>query len=221
MDVKGRFWFQKINSLEKLLICLAFGIVTYAVVHTNGNYGLGRLMFAWNIFSLTMIVMNWITFSITDSKEIRSQAQVQDPRRIVVFGLVLIATIASILAVTMMIIIKEEGNSGGGWRIPLAIAGMILSWILIHTLFTLRYAHIYYGNDVDNPTNHAGGLNFPGCKRPEYLDFAYFSFVLGMTFQVSDVEITSRPLRTMALFHSMLSFAYNTVMIALVINLTV
>ncbi len=221
MNANGRYWFERISPLEKLLICLALAIIAYFIIHINDLYGLTRLMFAWNIFSLSMIVMNWITFNITDSKEIRSQARVQDPKRAIVFGLVLIATIASILAVVMMIIVKEEGKTGMGWRIPLAIAGMVLSWVLIHTLFTLRYAHIYYGNDVDNPTNHAGGLNFPGSKRPEYLDFAYFSFVLGMTFQVSDVEITSRSLRTLALFHGMISFAYNTVMIALVINLTV
>lgn len=221
MATKGRYWFEKINSLEKLLICFALGIIGYLFVHIDDMYGLTRLMFAWNIFSLSMIVMNWITFNITDSREIRSQVQVQDPKRAIVFILILIATIASVLAVVMMIIAKNVENSPIGWRIPLAIAGMVLSWALIHTLFALRYAHIYYGNDVDNPTNHAGGLNFPGGKRPEYLDFAYFSFVLGMTFQVSDVEITSRSLRTLALFHSMISFAYNTVMIALVINLTV
>lgn len=221
MAVKGKFWFERINSIEKLLISLVLGLAAYFIVHINDLYGLTRLIAGWNVFSLSMIVMNWVTFNITDSKEIRSQVQVQDPKRAIVFILVLIATIASILAVVMMIIVKEGGNVETVWRIPMAITGMVLSWILIHTLFTLRYAHIYYGNDVDNPTNHAGGLSFPGGKRPEYLDFAYFSFVLGMTFQVSDIEITSRSLRTLALFHGMISFAYNTIMIALVINLTV
>lgn len=221
MVAKGRYWFERINSLEKLLIGLVLGLAAYFIVHIDDLYGLTRLIVGWNVFSLSMIVMTWITFYITDSKEIRSQVQVQDPKRIIVFMLVLIATMASILGVVLMIIAKQEGTVDTGWRIPMAIAGMVLSWVLIHTLFTLRYAHIYYGNDVDNPTNHAGGLSFPGGKRPEYLDFAYFSFVLGMTFQVSDVEITSRSLRTLALFHGMISFAYNTIMIALVINLTV
>ena len=72
---------------------------------------------------------------------------------------------------------------------------MILSWFLIHTIFTLRYAHIFYGDDDEKPEMHAGGLEFPGDKKPDYLDFAYFSFVLGMTFQVSDVQITSKQLR--------------------------
>jgi uncharacterized membrane protein len=96
---------------------------------------------------------------------------------------------------------------------------MLFSWILIHTIFTLRYAHIYYGDDENKPDIHAGGLIFPGGNRPEYMDFAYFSFVLGMTFQVSDVQITTARLRKLALVHGLLSFGFNTIMIALTINL--
>lgn len=221
MATRNRSWFENINSVGKLFISLGLGVVAFFAIQSPGTYGLTRLMLCWNIFSLCMIVLTWITFNITKSSEIRSQAKIQDPKRAIVFILILVATLASILAVVIMILAKRESAPEGAWRIPMAIAGMILSWVLIHTLFALRYAHIYYGNDVDNPTNHAGGLIFPGDKRPEYPDFAYFSFVLGMTFQVSDVQITNRSLRTLALFHGLISFAYNTIMIALVINLTV
>lgn len=217
-ETKG---FEKIHSLGKLSICLVIGAGGFFAGSFTDVGKLARWLMAWDTFSLAMIVMSWITFAIIPSKEIRSQVKVQDPKRGIVFVLVLIATIASMLAVVMLIIVKKEGHTISALRTPVAIAGMVLSWVLIHTLFALRYAHIYYGNDVDNPSNHAGGLTFPGEKRPEYFDFAYFSFVLGMTFQVSDVEITSRPLRTLAMFHGMISFAYDTVMIALVINLTV
>ena len=101
----------------------------------------------------------------------------------------------------------------------IAIIGMILSCFFIHTIFTLRYAHIFYGDDDENPKTHAGGLEFPDDIKPDYLDFAYFSFVLGMTFQVSDVQITSKYLRRLAMWHGLLSFGYNTIMIALTINL--
>lgn len=221
MSAKGRNWFERIHSIGKLLLCLLAGIGGYFAAMALGVSGLARWLLGWNVFSLCMIVMSWVTFNITKSNEIRSQVKVQDPKRGIVFVLVLIATIASVLAVALMVFAKKEGVSVSAFRIPVAIFGMVLSWVLVHTLFALRYAHIYYGNDVDNPSNHAGGLEFPGEKRPEYFDFAYFSFVLGMTFQVSDVAITSRPLRTLAMFHGMISFAYNTVMIALVINLTV
>jgi uncharacterized membrane protein len=97
---------------------------------------------------------------------------------------------------------------------------VISSWMLVHTVFSLRYAHTYYG-DPDGPAGpqpHAGGLEFPGDREPDYLDFAYFSFVIGMTFQVSDVVITSRDFRKLVLLHSMLAFGFNTVILALAIN---
>jgi uncharacterized membrane protein len=95
---------------------------------------------------------------------------------------------------------------------------MVFSWFLIHTIFTLRYAHIYYGDHPSTPEKYHGGLSFPDDATPEYIDFAYFSFVLGMTFQVSDVDITSKRFRKLALWHSLLSFGFNTIMIALTIN---
>ncbi len=101
----------------------------------------------------------------------------------------------------------------------LAFATVIGSWSLIHTLFALHYAHIYYG-DSDDPrvARHAGGLIFPDERTPDYLDFAYFSFVVGMTCQVSDVQISGRKLRRWALVHGLLSFAFNTAILALSIN---
>jgi uncharacterized membrane protein len=102
----------------------------------------------------------------------------------------------------------------------MGLIAVISSWMLVHTVFGLRYAHTYYG-DPDGPAGpqpHAGGLEFPGDRDPDYMDFAYFSFVIGMTFQVSDVQITSRDFRKLVLLHGMLSFGFNTVILALTIN---
>jgi uncharacterized membrane protein len=91
--------------------------------------------------------------------------------------------------------------------------------MLVHTVFGLRYGHAYYGDpDGPGPISHAGGLEFPGDQEPNYVDFAYFSFVIGMTFQVSDVVITSRDFRKLVLVHGMLSFGFNTVILALALN---
>ena len=103
--------------------------------------------------------------------------------------------------------------------IPVAISGMLFSWAMVHTIFCFHYANLYYGNDTTDPTKHAEGLEFPKEKKPDYLDFAYFSFVIGMTFQVSDVDITSRSIRRLALLHGLLSFTLNTFVVALTINL--
>jgi uncharacterized membrane protein len=120
----------------------------------------------------------------------------------------------------LLLITKEKFKSAeSSFPLIIAIAGMVLSWFFIHTIFTLRYAHIFYGDDDEKPETHAGGLEFPDDKKPDYLDFAYFALVLGMTFQVSDVQITSKRLRRIAMLHGLLSFGYNTIMIALTINL--
>lgn len=176
-------------------------------------------MLGWNTFSLCMIVLSLITFSITKAQQIRTQAKKQDPNRSVIFAIIIVATLASFLAVLLLILSKKDSPQHSAWETPVAIAGMLLSWFLIHTIFTLRYAHIYYSNHQTKSNTHAGGLEFPDDEKPEYFDFAYFSFVLGMTFQVSDVQITSKRLRKLALLHGLLSFIFNTIMIALTINL--
>ncbi|HSN07764.1 MAG TPA: DUF1345 domain-containing protein, partial [Hanamia sp.] len=180
---------------------------------------LTHLMIGWDTFSVCMIVMTWITFFITTAKQIRIQSKVQDPNRSIIFILILISTLASFLTVILLIVSKKDGQSEPAWHLPIAVAGMLFSWILIHTIFTLRYAHIFYGDHETKPNTHAGGLDFPGESLPDYLDFAYFSFVLGMTFQVSDVQITSKRFRRLALLHGFISFIFDTTMIALTINI--
>jgi uncharacterized membrane protein len=101
--------------------------------------------------------------------------------------------------------------------VVIAVMGMIVSWALVHTIFTFHYANMYYFKQRNDKSDDP--LAFPGNAKPNYLDFAYFSFVIGMTFQVSDVEIASQRIRRMVLFHGLLSFTLNTFVVALTINL--
>ncbi len=211
--------FEKINSIQKLFICISIAVVVYFIVEIKTIDVLTHIMIGWDTFSVCMIVMTWITFFITSAKQIRIQSKVQDPNRSVIFIIILISTLASFLTVLLLIVTKKDGEDGASWRLPIAVAGMLFSWILIHTSFTLRYAHIFYGDHKTKPNTHAGGLDFPGDTLPDYLDFAYFSFVLGMTFQVSDVQITSKRFRRLALLHGLISFSFDTTMIALTINI--
>jgi len=211
--------FERTNSIQKLLVCFAIGTVVYFFVNIQDIDVLTHLMIGWDSFSVCMIVMSWITFFITNSKQIRQQSRVQDSRSFIIFIIVIISTLASILAVLLLIVTKKDSHGNASFRLPVAIAGMVFSWFLIHTIFTLRYAHIYYKDHETKLNTHSGGLIFPDDVTPEFLDFAYFSFVLGMTFQVSDVQITSKKFRSLALFHGLLSFGFNTIMIALTINL--
>ena len=211
--------FKKVNSFQKLFICITLAVIVYLIVEIEHIDVLSHVMIGWNTFSLLMIIMSWITFFITSSIQIREECKIQDQSSSIIFIIVLISTLASVFAVILLIVSKKDGNNGASWRLPIAIAGMLFSWFLIHTTFALRYAHVYYGDDESKPGEQAGGLDFPGDDKPDFLDFAYFSFVLGMTFQVSDVEITSKRFRKISLFHSLISFGFNTIMIALTINL--
>ena len=208
---------DRLSGFQKLFICLFFGVMAFIITPT-GTQSLVRVMIGWDTFSIIMVVFGWLTFFKTTAFQIRAQAKVQDENRIVIFSIVLIATLAGLIAVIILIITKKESHSESEYKIPIAVLGMLLSWLLIHTTFTLRYAHIFYGNQEENADKHAGGLEFPKEAKPDYLDFAYFSFVLGMTFQVSDVEVTSKRLRRLVLLHSLISFIYATIMIALTIN---
>lgn len=209
---------DRLSGFQKLFICLFLGVIAY-VITPSGIESLVRLMIGWDSFSIFMIVFGWITFFKTTAKQIRAQAKVQDENRVVIFSIVLIATLAGLIAVILLIITKTEDSSQSELKIPIAIAGMFLSWLLIHTTFTLRYAHIFYGNHREKPEINVGGLEFPKDDKPDYMDFAYFSFNVGMTFQVSDIEVTSKRLRKLVLLHSLISFIYATIMIAITINL--
>jgi uncharacterized membrane protein len=211
--------FEKIDPFYKLLTCIGISIGVYFIFEIREIDVLTHIMIGWDTFSLLMIVSSWITFFITQSKGIREQARVQDPKRSVIFIIILISTLASFLAVLILLLTQKDGKGGASWRLPISVAGMLFSWALIHTIFALRYAHIYYGDHETKPDTHAGGLKFPSDEEPGYLDFAYFSFVLGMTFQVSDVQITSKRFRHLALLHGLISFGFTTTMIALTINI--
>ena len=138
-----------------------------------------------------------------------------------VFLLIVVSSFASMFTVLfLMISQKSNASSKDNLYLPVAIAAMLLSWLMVHSIYAFHYAHMYYDDDEKEPGKDAYGLEFPGKNpKPDYLDFAYFSFVIGCTFQVSDVEISSPKIRRVVLFHGLLSFALNTFVVALTINL--
>ena len=176
----------------------------------------------WDVFALSILLLAWLTILTTPPEKLRARAQMQDVSHIVIFIFVLVAACAGLFAVGFLFLNKSVVVTRPHFLIHLlmSLVAVICSWALVHTVFGLRYAHTYYG-DPDGPTGprpHAGGLIFPGDREPDYMDFAYFSFVIGMCFQVSDVQVTSRDFRKLVLLHSMLSFGFNTVILALAIN---
>ncbi|NSL90027.1 DUF1345 domain-containing protein [Chitinophaga sp. Mgbs1] len=173
-------------------------------------------MLLWDVFALSYIATGWIVFFKRPVTGIREWARVDDGSRLFVTVIVLIASFSSM--VTILLLMLSHGEDGGMY-LPVSVTGMLASWFMVHTTFTFHYANLYYDDDKLDNTKHAGGLEFPDEKKPDYLDFAYFSFVIGMTFQVSDVQIDARTIRRTALVHGLLSFILNTFVVALTINL--
>lgn len=177
-------------------------------------------MAAWDAFAVCVLVLAWIAIVATPREKIRARAQAQDLGRKLIFVFVVIAAAAALFAVGFLLHANRDEPRGHlTAHLIISLLAVVTSWSLTHTVFGLRYAHIFYG-DSDDPANHqhAGGLDFPGERLPDYLDFAYFSFVIGMTCQVSDVQITSRGIRQLALLHGVLSFGFNVIILALTIN---
>jgi uncharacterized membrane protein len=182
-------------------------------------HGTVRAVAAYDVAAAIILIYDWtIGLQNNASHTIRRAAQ-EDPGRNFLAFIVLISAIAG-LASAIVILGKGTNVPQADRSIALAVGllAVTLGWFLIHTLFIFRYAHLYY-YDSDQDGTAQRGLTFPGTTEPDDYDFAYFSFVVGMTFQVSDVQITDPGVRSIVLMHAILSFAYNTAILALVVNL--
>ena len=201
-----------------------FAALVFAVLGFAGAFHFSvpvRVLVAWNVFAATSVAFAWARILGSNARTSVRAAKLQDSSRSVIFLIVIVAALASLFAVGALLA-TAKGLSGGrtAAHVILAVGTVICSWSLTHTIFTLRYAHLFYRHVRHSAADAAGsGLIFPEEKHPDFLDFAYFSFVIGMTCQVSDVQISSRQIRSTALLHGLLSFIFNTVILALSLNL--
>lgn len=175
-----------------------------------------RAVASWVSFALVALSLTWLSILTLAPLQIRALARREDPSRVLSLVLVVMGAAASLLAVLVLLhgsmTMKSADRIGA---IALALSAVALAWTLIHTVFTLRYAHLYF----DAPEGPAS-LEFPGVEDlPDYLDFAYFAFIVGMTAQTSDVAIHDRRIRRTALLHGVVSFAFNTSVVALMIGI--
>ncbi|MEZ0612395.1 DUF1345 domain-containing protein [Fibrella sp. WM1] len=202
----------RLTALSRSLIALAVGGSVWLM--TAGRLGWQtRLLLGWVAYAMTVLVLIWLIIMRADAKE---TAQREDESRPAIFLFTVGGALVSLVAVIILLgTVKGLSSSEATRHVILSGITVVSSWILTHSIFTLHYARLYYDPDK---TERVGGLDFPGDEPPDYLDFAYYSFVIGMTFQVSDVAITAKPIRRLTLLHSVLSFAFNTLIIALTIN---
>jgi len=207
----------RLHPLHRMLISLGVSLIVFLFIQDAKMDSLLKLMYLWNVFSMSLLVTSWIVYFTRPISQIREFARKEDGSLLYVFIVILVSAFSSLFTVLLLFISKDGTNAS---YLFATLPTMLFSWATIHTTFGFHYAHMYYDDDDDESSeNDAGGLNFPGEQNPDYLDFAYFSFVIGMTFQVSDVNITSRKIRRLALLHGLISFALNTFVVALTINL--
>jgi uncharacterized membrane protein len=167
----------------------------------------------WCAAALTYLLWVWLSIGKLDAPGTEEHATREDPARGTTDILVLFASVASLVAVVVLLAQAKSENGVGKELVPiLGIASVVLSWFLVHTLFTLRYARLFY-------TGRNGGIDFNQKDDPRYIDFAYLAFTLGMTFQVSDTSIQNFAIRSTALRHGLLSYLFGSVILAATINL--
>jgi uncharacterized membrane protein len=210
--------FLRMHPLQRIMLSLGITLLAFFTSRNMHLDSMLRFTLLWDVFAAVFIISSWIIFFTRPVSEIKKLANKEDGSKLFVMISIIISSFASMFAVLLLVISKEQPAGQEALTVILAVTGMVVSWIMIHTIFTFHYAHMYYftGKD-DTPDDEA--LGFPVTKDPDYIDFAYFSFVIGMTFQVSDVEINSRIIRRTALAHALLAFALNTFVVALTINL--
>lgn len=180
---------------------------------------LGQWIYApavgWTVAALVYNFSVWAAIAPMDHRRTSTHAQAEDPGQRISDLLILLAAVGSLAAVVLVIVGSKDLS--GSARFLLAMLAMTctaMSWLMVHTLFTLRYAEVYYEGEP-------GGINFNQEEPPQYTDIAYMAFSIGMTYQVSDTNITTRKMRSVALRHSLLSFVFGTGILATTINLVV
>ncbi len=178
-----------------------------------------RAVLAWDLFGLVFIVLCALLFLDAAPARMAANARVQAEGEWTIFAFTMSGAVFSFVALLVEFAGTKDLPAGQrGLHVAIVTATLVSSWLVTHVAFALRYAHEYYAAKVEGgPVD--GGLEFPGEPEPDYWDFTYFAFVLGMTFQVSDVQITSRKLRRLATVHGLLGFLFNTVIVALTVNL--
>jgi uncharacterized membrane protein len=200
------------SALQRLLVAAAVGIIAAGAVAILAPWQLAALV-GWGTTAGFFVLSVWLSVHRFSPDETREYATREDNSRVAASLLLLSASVASLVGAGFDLMKAEQAHSSG--RAILTVAGVVtvaLSWAMVHTVFTLRYAHEYY-------TPPVGGIDFKTRDElPDYHDFAYVAFTIGMTFQVSDTDIQARRTRRTVLRHALLAYLFGAVILAVVVN---
>jgi uncharacterized membrane protein len=199
---------------------LAFFVGLAVAVFAPIEDWIPRVLAGWNVGGLVYLVLIAVKMARAEVEGIKREAGIERESRIAVLFIVIFGSIFALLALfAQLMALKSEHGLDRNVSIALSISTILLSWMLMHTVFALFYAHEFHSEGKDHVGGRGGGLDFPDDATPDYLDFLYFSFVVGTTAQTSDVAVCSRAMRRVVMIHGILSFFFNTAVIALAVNI--
>ncbi|MFO1507717.1 MAG: DUF1345 domain-containing protein [Lysobacterales bacterium] len=195
----------------RLLLAASLFVVLLVVLDRAGVAPASNVLVAFDVATLIYLAATSVVLGRAPPTKLRSRAMALDGGR---WGVLAAAVAVSVVVLVALALELHGGGHPTPARVAIAAVSLLLAWLFVNTMFALHYAQEYYGG----PHAARGGLAFPGRSEPDYWDFVYFAIVLGMTFQVSDVAITARRMRHLALAHSIIAFFFNVVIIALTVN---
>jgi uncharacterized membrane protein len=200
------------TARTRLLLATPPGLIVGTAVALLANWRVG-IMLGWDTTAVIILASLWPTLWPMTPEQTKAHAVREDPSRELTDLVIVGAALASLLAVALVIVGARDKNSTKGLLVALAIASIIISWALVHSVFATRYAHLYYSEPP-------GGIDFKtDDDRPTYTDFAYVAFTVGMTFQVADTDLQSTDMRKAVLRHALIAYVFGAVIIAATINL--
>jgi uncharacterized membrane protein len=202
------------RTRERLAVMVAVGVLAAVVTGLSWRWEYAPLI-GWAAAASTFSSWVWLVLGRLDAEQTQRHSTAEDPSRAMIDTLLLLANVASLGSVVVVLV--QAAAAHGATKVvltALAVLSVGLSWLLVQTLYTLRYASLFY-------TAPIGGIDFNQDEAPAYEDFAYLAFTLGMTYQVSDTNLSGRVMRATVLRHSLLSYLFGSVILASTINLVV
>jgi uncharacterized membrane protein len=194
------------------VVAIVVGVLLFYLLPSSLDEVL-RALAAWDLAVLVLVAEGWAIILSTDAEEMRQRATAEDPGKAAIFAISFGASAISLGLAVLVIGAPNLIDPRDVWlRTALGLGAILGAWLLLHTAYTLHYARLYYASPAT-----LGGINF--TEPPDALDFAYFAFGIGMTFQVAEIAPTNRAMRRAVLRHELISFAYNTAILAMVVNI--
>ena len=212
-------WITARHRLVSFGSAAVVGVVVFFALAPTWLHGATRFAAAYDAAMLTLLGFLWLRALHADARLTRARAALDDPGRnaitLVVLGTVVVGLVAAIAIIGHGPQVKNDTEKWVAYA--LGVLAIAVGWFAVHTVYTFRYAHMFWFDEDQD--GQPGGFNFPGTEDPSDYDFAYFSFCIGTSFAVSDPQVTETRVRREVMVHSIISFAYNSVIVGMVINL--